>query len=971
MTMAITREVLEGHLKCGFKGHLLLTGQVGRPTEYGLMQSDARAAVRRAAAEHLTASVPPGDILRDCAATAAVLGRGVPLLLDVAVTAVGYSVQFDALRRVEGASGMGDFHYVPVLCHEGERPTREQRVLLELLGSVLGAVQGRPPETGFVFFGRAGGLKKVRLRPDDPQIRRRLDQVRALADGPEAPRLRLNSHCPGCAFRDRCRADATARDDISLLRGMSEKEVTKWAGRGVFTVTQLSYTFRARKRAPAGKAFPHQHALQARAVRDRTIYVLGTPTLPTAPARVFLDLEGDPERGFVYLLGMVVEADGTEERFSFWADTPAQEQSLFDQFLRVLGRHADFRVYTYGSYEAAFLRRMIKAGGRTPFTDLVMARLVNVLSAIHAHVYFPAYSNGLKDIAGLLGFRWSVPGAAGLLSVVWRRRWEQAGGAALREALTTYNLDDCVALRAVVRALDAIAAPPPAGPAATDLSTHAGCDVARIDAMAAPPKMRGWTQAIYAVPEFGFVCDRAYFDYQRERVFVRTNPALRIAKRRERGRQGKKDLRANQHVEIRAPECPVCGGTGLDRRPSGSLARLAFDLRITRGAIRRWVTRYTTAWHHCRGCGNRFLPGEYLRLEEFCHALKSWVMYEYVAHRTSLANIADTVRECFDLPVHVSQVADIKHQLARTYEGTYRRLLEKIAAGPLVHADETEIRVRTVGKGYVWVFTNLEEVVYLYRPSREGDFLHDTLKDFRGVLVSDFYAAYDSLPCRQQKCLIHLLRDFNKDLLASPWDEELKGIASDFGRLLRAIVATVDRHGLKPRHLAKHRRAADQFFRTVGDHAYRSEAADGYRRRLLKYADKLFTFLDAEGVPWNNNNAEHAVKAFAHFRKGADALVTEAGLNQYLVLLSLHQTCRYKGVSFLKFLRSRETDIDAFRARRPRVQRSTAPEVYPAGQLTRRSSRKRLLASPPTGAPDLSPEPNPPCLPSSEGPNRE
>src|SRR5512135_893578 len=130
------------------------------------------------------------------------------------------------------------------------------------------------------------------------------------------------------------------------------------------------------------------------------------------------------------------------------------------------------------------------------------------------------------------------------------------------------------------------------------------------------------------------------------------------------------------------------------------------------------------------------------------------------------------------------------------YEGTYKQLLEKILAGGLIHGDETEVHVRRVGQAYVWVLTNLEEVVFLYRPSREGDFLHDLLKDFRGVFVSDFYAAYDSLPCEQQKCLIHLLRDFNQDLLANPWDEELKTIASDFGRLLRTIVATIDRYGL-------------------------------------------------------------------------------------------------------------------------------------------------------------------------------
>jgi hypothetical protein len=50
----------------------------------------------------------------------------------------------------------------------------------------------------------------------------------------------------------------------------------------------------------------------------------------------------------------------------------------------------------------------------------------------------------------------------------------------------------------------------------------------------------------------------------------------------------------------------------------------------------------------------------------------------------------------------------------------------------------------------------------MYRPTREGDFLHDLLKNFKGVLVTDFYAAYDSLECPQQKCLIHLMRDMNQ-----------------------------------------------------------------------------------------------------------------------------------------------------------------------------------------------------------------
>src|SRR4028119_626508 len=51
----------------------------------------------------------------------------------------------------------------------------------------------------------------------------------------------------------------------------------------------------------------------------------------------------------------------------------------------------------------------------------------------------------------------------------------------------------------------------------------------------------------------------------------------------------------------------------------------------------------------------------------------------------------------------------------------------------------------------------------LYSRSREGSTAQDVLRDFKGVLVSDFYSGYDGIKCVQQKCLIHLLRDINDD----------------------------------------------------------------------------------------------------------------------------------------------------------------------------------------------------------------
>jgi hypothetical protein len=74
----------------------------------------------------------------------------------------------------------------------------------------------------------------------------------------------------------------------------------------------------------------------------------------------------------------------------------------------------------------------------------------------------------------------------------------------------------------------------------------------------------------------------------------------------------------------------------------------------------------------------------------------------------------------------------------------------------------------------------------------------------------------------------------------------------------------------------------------------------------------MFIFLDFDNVPWNNNNAEHAVKAFVSLRRVIEGPTTEKGLHEFLVLLSLCETCKYRKGDFLNFLRSDSMDITGF-----------------------------------------------------------
>jgi predicted RecB family nuclease len=915
-TGRVTRSVLEGYFDCKYLAQLRLAGREGVRSDY----EDIIIQLRRE--RHLAI----GEVLRERHGEDCIIGlsisrsdlrQGTPFVLGAEIRDDTFQIRFDALKRVEGHSDLGPFHYVPVLFSESRNVHRWHRLLLASFGALITRVQKRPPSRGVIYHGDPCFATSV---PFGSSARSGEDAIRDLARmhrGDADPPHRLNDHCRICEFQSECRAKALKDDNLTLLRGLGEKEQRRYAHRGIFTLAQLSHTFRPRrpgKRAPPVRR--RQYPLQALAIRDRTVYVLDKPELPASPIEIFLDIEGKPDEQFVYLIGVIVRRGENEERHSFWADRKDEEQRIFDQLIALLTAHPEALIFAYGAYEHAFIRRMRAGASRKKPIDQMLDRLVNVLAIVYPHFYFPTYTNGLKEIGTALGYKWHDDRASGMQSVAWRLRWERDRAAKLKETLLQYNLDDCGALAAVIAFLRSASRPQDragnlaAGPA-SELKVRPVVELAK--ARYTLP----WTT--FENPDLAFVNKCAHFDYQRQRVHVRGDARLRS---RYLGKDTSKNrkLRRSKVVRITASRCPKCGANDIDpvAKPARHLGRLprrkrTFDLRVTRSSLKRRVVDCRATVYACRKCGHQFAPLRYERIANHSHALMCWVIYLSVAHRVSFGAISEIFKDFFGVKLHPMEVLMFRSLLARYYRPTYRAILRRLTSGPLLHADETEVRHRT-GTGYVWTFASITEAVYLYRPNREGAFLKEMLGGFTGVLVSDFYAVYDSLACPQQKCLIHLIRDLNQEVLTHPFDAELQSIVGRFGALLRSIVATVDQHGLRRRHLRRHASPVAQFFESLADESLSSEPAQALRTRLLKNRGRLFTFLEHDDVPWNNNAAENAIRRFAYFRDDTAPMTREEGLKDYLVLLSLFQTCRYKAVNFWRFLLSRQKDIDAFAA---------------------------------------------------------
>jgi hypothetical protein len=414
----------------------------------------------------------------------------------------------------------------------------------------------------------------------------------------------------------------------------------------------------------------------------------------------------------------------------------------------------------------------------------------------------------------------------------------------------------------------------------------------------------------FVMPEFEKINEAAYWDYQRNKVYVRSNRRLQQVSRRVLKEPSIAQVRPNKTMnEEESRRVPHCNCPAPRIYRWGKFRQTVFDLRWSSTGVKRWVVRFVFSRYICWNCKATF--HQYLRKPKYGAGLRAYLLYQNIELQISHGAVANTVRQLFGLPISRGIINKVKADEASRYRGTYESILHRISTGRLVHADETRVRI-SGQDGYVWVFTNLEEVAFVFSETREAQTAQQVLKDFRGVLVSDFYGGYDSIGCPQQKCLIHLIRDINDDLCSEPFNEEMKTLARQFADLVRPMIESVDRFGLKKRHLRKHKASVERFYDAISKGRVQTELAAGYRKRFEKNRNKLFTFLDHDGVPWNNNNAEHAIKAFAGLRNSLRGASSLRGIKDYLVLLSICETCRYKGVSFLDFLRSEQMDINGF-----------------------------------------------------------
>jgi transposase len=293
----------------------------------------------------------------------------------------------------------------------------------------------------------------------------------------------------------------------------------------------------------------------------------------------------------------------------------------------------------------------------------------------------------------------------------YRCDWETSHNTALKNALVDYNAEDCEAAEIVAQALLQLHS--------TALrSEQTSINTVCLESLRGP--RRAWGPLKSEFKEFERISVAAWWDYQRDRIWLRAKKAAeRRASQLRRAHLGPHNhLPVNRTIIYpKMTSCPACGGD-LAEHPLRK--RLLYDLLFGKSSVKRWIVRCQFHYYWCSHCNQKFgEPKEFWPQSHLGRTLVAYVLYNTVELCIPFKAVAEILTRCVHLDICSRTLWRVKTTAAKQYKASYETILGHLVDGSLLHVDETQVSIRGA-TAYIWVFTNLRDVIYLYKESREG-----------------------------------------------------------------------------------------------------------------------------------------------------------------------------------------------------------------------------------------------------------
>jgi hypothetical protein len=358
------------------------------------------------------------------------------------------------------------------------------------------------------------------------------------------------------------------------------------------------------------------------------------------------------------------------------------------------------------------------------------------------------------------------------------------------------------------------------------------------------------------------------------------------------GTRRKAPAKIDAREEHRLDACPCCGGAL--QRCKRTRTRIIEDIPAE---ITPVVTEHTVHRDYCPSCKKHVEPAvpdamPNATLGHRVIALSGWFHYGL---GVTIGQTRDILASHLHTAVTAGGLLDGWQRLAETLFPWYEQIGRDARAGAVLHADETGWRVDGQ-TWWLWCFCNLDTCCYLIDQSRGSAALQKFFTEaFDGVLVTDFWAAYDSVCAGDnQRCLPHLLRELIKVDQRND-AREWTAFSKQLKRLVRDGIRLRKREDFSKERYASRIRLIDRRLCALADANYHDADAARLGQRLSKYRDQLFTFLDTPGVPPDNNHGERQIRPAVIIRKNSLCNRSEQGAAAQGVLMSIFRTLKLRG----------------------------------------------------------------------------
>ncbi|MEY3401374.1 MAG: hypothetical protein RLZZ86_989, partial [Cyanobacteriota bacterium] len=408
---------------------------------------------------------PSGNWQAGAEATIELMQRGVSYIHH-GVLLTTYNEKYSLLSRPDllvkqpGKSRFGNWNYVPVNIELGKRPKQEYQVVIAFHAQVLATVQGIILEKAGLILRNKDKTHLVDLDKWIPEMLDILDEYTQVIDSVNPPEIFISRQkCNLCHWYNHCYEIAQSQQHLSLLPGVTPIRYTQLQNLNITSLEALACTQPSTLENLTGfdSNIAAKIVIQAQSVLTKQPLTLAGRCSSeyltfVAPIELYFDIEAQPDLNLNYLLGVLVvdRIANTEQFYSFLAETPNQEQLIWQQFLALVNQYPQAPIYHFCAYEVDTVQRLGKLY-HTPYSEIrpVLNRFIDIYEQLVKSVALPIDSYALKTIARWLGFEWREQEANGAKCIYWYDQWLETGDRALLSIIQEYNEDDCRATRTV------------------------------------------------------------------------------------------------------------------------------------------------------------------------------------------------------------------------------------------------------------------------------------------------------------------------------------------------------------------------------------------------------------------------------------------------------------------------------------------------------------------------------------------